>query len=147
MKEAHEAARTLGQKIEVLPARNGGEIDAAFDVLKRTRANALLIVANSLFFSRRVQIVTLAARLGIPAIYTSREYAEAGGLMSYGTILADAYRQAGGYAARILQGVKPADLPVIQSTKFEMVVNMNTARASGIEIPAALLVGADEVIE
>jgi ABC-type uncharacterized transport system substrate-binding protein len=141
------AASLLRQKIEILHARNNREIDAAFATLAQRRADALLIIADTLFTSQRVQVVTLAARHGIPAIYTSREFTEAGGLMSYGANLADVFRQFGIYTGRVLNGEKPSDLPVVQPTKFELVINLNTARALGIDIPPTLLAIADEVIE
>jgi ABC-type uncharacterized transport system substrate-binding protein len=146
-KEVQAVARVTGQKIEILYAANSREIDAAFTTLKHKRVDALLMVADPLFTSRRVQIVTLASRLGIPVVYTSRDYPDVGGLMSYGTNLADVYRQVGGYAGRILKGAKPADLPIMQPTRFEMVINLNTARALDIIIPPTLLARADEVME
>ena len=141
------AAAAMGLQIEVLEAKNSPEIEAAFVTLVRYRADALLVGPTALFLSRRVQIATLATRHAIPALYNVREYAEAGGLMSYGTIQTEAYRQFGVYTGKILKGAKPADLPVIQSTKFELVINLPTARALGLEIPATLLARADEVIE
>jgi len=141
------AARAIGQKLDIFKATTNREIDTAFRTLVGRRAEALMIVTNTLFLSRRVQLVTLAARHAIPTIWTSREYAEIGGLMSYGTNLADVWRQVGVYTGRILKGVKPADLPVVQPTKFEFVINLQTATTLGLEVPTSLLARADEVIE
>src|SRR5262245_50870960 len=141
------AGDAMGVKIEVLQASNVLEIDAAFASLARKRAHALVTGTDSFFFNRRLQLATLATRHAIPAIYNARDYAEAGGLMSYGTSLMEALRQVGIYTGRILQGAKPADLPVIQSSKFEFVINLSTARALGLEVPPTLLARADEVIE
>jgi putative ABC transport system substrate-binding protein len=142
-----EAARTIGLQINVFKARTNREIDAAFATLARERHNALFVAPNAFFTSRRVQLANLAARNGIPAAYASREIVAAGGLMSYGTNIADTYRQVGVYTGDILKGAKPADLPVVQSTRFEFVINVGTARALGIDVPETLLATADEVIE
>jgi putative ABC transport system substrate-binding protein len=145
--DAQAAAATIGRRIEVLAAATNPEIDMAFASLAQKRIEALLVHNDPLFFDRRVQLATLAARHAVPAIYPFRENAEAGGLMSYGTNLADRERQVGIYVGRILKGEKPADLPVIQAAKFEFIINLQTARALGIEIPSTLLATADEVIE
>jgi len=141
------AASAIGFAIDVVQASNSREIEAAFATLVRNKADALLVGPDALLVSRRLQIATLATRYAIPTLYNVREYAEAGGLMSYGTNQTEAYRQFGLYTGKILKGIKPADLPVIQSTKFELVINLPTARAIGLEIPATLLARADEVIE
>ena len=125
----------------------GREIDAAFADMVRERADALFVAPGSFFNTRRVQLVVLAARHALPAIYTTRAYPEVGGLISYGTDVLDAFRQVGVYAAHILKGAKAADLPVLQPTKFELVINLNTAHALGLEMPAGVLAIADEVIE
>jgi putative tryptophan/tyrosine transport system substrate-binding protein len=142
-----EAARTIGLEIRVLNASTSGEIDAAFAALAHERPDALFVAGDAFFTSRRVQIAALAAEHKIPATYARRPYVAAGGLMSYGTSLEDAFRQVGVYAGNILQGAKPADLPVVQSTRFELVINLKTARALGLTIPPTLLALADEVIE
>jgi len=142
-----EAARALGLQIRVLNATNGDEIDAAFTSLESDRADALLVAPDTFLASRRVQIAILSARHLVPAIYTVRDYAEAGGLISYGADVTDSVRQQGVYAGRILKGTKPTDLPVVQATKLELVINLRTAKAIGLEIPATLLSRADEVIE
>jgi putative ABC transport system substrate-binding protein len=134
-------------RIQVLNAGTSREIDAAFANLSRERSDALYVSSGPPFVNRRVQLALLAARSGLPAIYGARNLAEAGGLMSYGASLADAWRQVGVYTGRILKGAKPADLPVVQSTKFELVINAQTARMLGLTVPDKLLVAADEVIE
>jgi putative ABC transport system substrate-binding protein len=140
-------AAAVGQQLSVLHAINAQEINAAFPAIAQKRAPALMIIPDALFTSRRVQLATLAARHAIPAIYTSREFAEVGGLMSYGTNLANNWRQVGIYTGRILKGAKPNDLPVVQPTKFEFVINLATAQVLGVKVPASLLARADEVIE
>jgi putative ABC transport system substrate-binding protein len=146
-RDAEAAVRALGLQIQVFRASSGREIDAAFATLVRERSDTLFVSADGLFADRRVQLTQLAARHAIPATYGNREIAEAGGLMSYGSNLADAWRQVGAYAGRILNGAKPADLPVVQASKFELVINAQTARLLGITVPPSLLVAADEVIE
>jgi putative ABC transport system substrate-binding protein len=147
VKDLQASASALGLAIEILRAGTGREIDAAFANLVQKPGGALLVSPDAFFVSRRAQIVTLAARHAVPAIYFTRDFAESGGLVSYGPNLADAYQQTGIYVGRILKGEKPADLPVVQPTKFELVVNLNTARAFGLGIPQGLLALADEVIE
>jgi len=147
LKEIDEGAHTLGMQIEVLKASSSRDIDLAFARLAGERPDALFVASGAFMTGRRVQIANLASRYGIPATYSSRENAEAGGLMSYGTDIADAYRQLGAYAGRILKGEKPADLPVVQSSKFELVINLPTARMLNLTVPASLLAVADEVIE
>ena len=147
LKGVREAAHTLGLEVLVGNASTGAEIDAAFVAFRRERAEALFVANNNLFGTRWVQLATLAARDGLPTSYGVRDFVEAGGLMSYGTPLADIYRQVGIYTGAILKGTKPADLPVMQSTKFEFVINLQTAKALGIEVPPLLLASADEVIE
>jgi putative tryptophan/tyrosine transport system substrate-binding protein len=145
--DVQAAASSLGKQIEVLEASTGRDIDTAFARPAQKPIDALLIGPGPLLDNRRVQLATLAAYHRVPAIYSLREFAEAGGLMSYGTSITGAYRQAGVYTGRILKGEKPADLPVIQSTKFEFVINLNTARTFGLTFPPGLLAIADEVIE
>jgi putative ABC transport system substrate-binding protein len=147
LREVQEAAPTLGLQIQVLNAATIREIDAAFATLARERPDALFVGGDGFLSSRRGQFVTLAAVHRIPASYGNRETVAVGGLMSYGTSFLDTYRQVGVYTGRILKGAKPVDLPVVQSTKFEFVINLQTARALGIDVPPALLAIADEVIE
>jgi putative ABC transport system substrate-binding protein len=141
------AATTLGVHIDIVHARDSEEIEAAFAALVRNKADALLIGSDVFFYTRRLQLTTLTTRHGIPAVYSLREFAEAGGLLSYGTSLIEAYRKLGVYAGRILKGTKPADLPVEQPTKFDFVVNLITAKALGLTVRPSLLATADEVIE
>jgi putative ABC transport system substrate-binding protein len=144
---AETAARAMGLQIQILNASTSREIDAAFAALVRERVDALFVSPDGFFNSRRVQLATMAARHTIPMTSATREIAEAGGLMSYGTNLADVWRQLGLYAGRILKGAKPEDLPVVQSSKFELVINAQTAKMLGLTVPDKLLVAADEVIE
>ena len=141
------AARSLGFRIEVFNASTESEIDTAFAGVGARGLGALLIAGNTLFTSRREYISALAARYALPTMYTVREFANAGGLISYGANLTVAYRLAGGYAGRILKGERPADLPVMRPTKFELVINLKTAKALGLEVPDRLLALADEVID
>ena len=147
MRDIPEAARALGLQIQVLNAGTGRDIEAAFATMARDRAEALFVAPDAFFNSRRVQLATLAARDRIPTSCSGREMAEAGLLMSYGTDTPDMYRQVGTYTGQILKGAKPADLPVLQSTKFEFVINLQTARALGIEVPNSIQLLADELIE
>jgi putative tryptophan/tyrosine transport system substrate-binding protein len=146
-REVQVAAASINQQIEVLHASTNREINTAFESLVQKRVDALLVGSNALFINRTVQLVTLAAHHRVPTIYTTREFVESGGLMSYGSRRLDGYRQAGIYVGRILKGEKPADLPVVQPTKFEFVINLQTARTLGLDIPPTLLALADEVIE
>lgn len=146
-KSATAAAASIGTEIIVLRASDLGGIEDAFASLAQQRADALIVGADGYFFRRRVQLAILAARHRLPAVFTTREYVEVGGLMSYGTSLPEAFRMTGLYTARILKGAKPADLPVAQSTRFDFVINIPTARALGVEVPSTLLARADEAIE
>ena len=146
-KAVEAAARAMGLQIQVLNASSSREIAVAFATIVRERPDALFVLDDPLFSVRRVQLVNLASRHAIPATYGARESVEAGGLMSYGANVADAWRQAGAYTGRILKGAKPTDLPVVQASKFELVVNTETARMLGLAVPDKLLVAADEVIE
>ena len=147
IQDVKEAASAVGLQIQILNATTIGEIDAAFATFAHERLDALFVAPDAFFTSRRVQFATLTARDRIPATYSQRDLVDSGGLMSYGTDLADMFRQVGIYTGKILKGAKPADLPVLQSTKFEFVLNLQTARALGIEVPPAVLSIADEVIE
>jgi putative tryptophan/tyrosine transport system substrate-binding protein len=147
LREVQKAARVIGLQIRILNASTIVEIDAAFATLARERPEALYVAPDGFFTSRRVQIVTLAARDRIPAAYANHAFVSAGGLMSYGTDLAERVRQVGVYTGKILNGAKPADLPVVQPTKFELVINLKTAKALGLTIPETLLATADEVIQ
>jgi putative ABC transport system substrate-binding protein len=147
LRDVEVAARSIGLQLKTLNASTSGEINAAFVTLTREQPDALFVGGDAFFFTRRVQLVNLASRRGVPATYSSRDFAEVGGLMSYGTNLTDAFRQAGVYAGRILKGTKPVELPVAQSSKFELVINHETARMLGLAVPPSLLATADEVIE
>jgi putative tryptophan/tyrosine transport system substrate-binding protein len=147
VRDVEPAARSMGLQTQVLNASTSREIDAAFATFMRERPDALFVGSEGLFTSRRVQLAILAAQRSIPATYASRENAEAGGLISYGANVTDAWRQMGVYVGRILKGAKPADLPVVQSTKLELVINHQTARSLGLAVPPTLLAHADEVIE
>ena len=147
LRDVQAAARAVGLQIAIIRASTSREIDAAFATMVRERPDALLVGGDPFFNSRRVQLVLLAARHAVSAIYSSREFAEAGGLMSYGPNFLDTFRQVGVYVGRILKGAKPADLPVVQSSKFELVINAQTARVLGLTVPPALIARADEVIE
>ena len=147
LSEVADAARPMGLQIKVVNASTSGEIETAFASFMRERPDVLFVAADPYFYTRRVQFAVLAARHAMPTTYSQRDFAQAGGLMSYGTNIADAYRQIGVYAGRILKGAKPADLPVVQASKFELVINLATARALALAVPPTLLARADEVIE
>jgi putative tryptophan/tyrosine transport system substrate-binding protein len=147
LREVQAGAQAMGLQIRVLSVATSGEIDAAFAGLEHERPDALFVGSGTLFTGRRVQLTQWTAHHRIPASYSGREYAEVGGLMSYGSNTADAYRESGVYVGRILKGAKPADLPVVQSSKFELIINMQTARILGLTVPPSLLATADEVIE
>jgi putative tryptophan/tyrosine transport system substrate-binding protein len=147
LRDARAAARAMGLQVEVLQASTREEIDAAFANLMHQRPDALFVGGDAFFLSRRVQLANFTVRHAIPTVFSQREYTEIGGLMNYGSNIADAYRQLGVYTGRILKGAKPADLPVVQSSKFELVINHQTARMLGLTVPPMLLARADEVIE
>jgi putative ABC transport system substrate-binding protein len=147
LRTVQEAAPMIGLQIQILKAMTIGEIDAAFATLARERSDALFVAPDGFFVDRAVQFSNLTARDKIPASYAARAVVAAGGLMSYGTDIAEMFRQVGVYTGQILKGAKPADLPVLQSTKFEFAINLQTARALGIEVPPSVLSIADEVIE
>jgi putative ABC transport system substrate-binding protein len=147
LREVNEAAPRIGLQIQIFNATTIGEIDAAFATFSRVRPDALFVGPDAFFTYRRGQFATLTARHGVPATYSNRELVEAGGLMSYGPDLADMFHHVGVYTGRIIKGAKPADLPVVQSTKFELVINLKTAKELGLEVPAGISAMADEVIE
>jgi putative ABC transport system substrate-binding protein len=147
LKEVPQAARALGLQLQVFKAGTSSEVDAVFGALAREPADALFLAGDAFYASRRVQLATLAVRERIPMTVSARELVEAGALMSYGTDIAHSFRQVGAYTGNILKGTKPSDLPVVQSTKFELVINLQTAKTLGLEVPATLLARADEVIE
>ena len=147
MRDIEPAARTLGLQIQIAHAGTSREIDVAFAAFEQNRPDALFVNGDPFLNARRVQLALLAGDCRIPAIYSGREFAEAGGLMSYGSDITDAYRQQGMYVGRILKGSKPADMPIVQSTKFELVINAQTARMLHLAVPSSLLARADEVIE
>jgi putative ABC transport system substrate-binding protein len=148
VRDVEAAARAIGLQIQVLKASTSREIDAAFETFVRgDRPGAFFVGSDPFFVSRRVQLTHLASRHALPAIYSVRDYTDIGGLTSYGASLTDAYRQMGVYCGRVLKGTKPADLPVVQSSKLELVINAQTARTLGLDVPPTLLARADEVIE
>ena len=147
LSEVQSAARSLGVQILVFKASNSGDIELAFAAMVRDGVEALLLIPDPVFNGRRIQLVHSASRHGLPTIYWQREFADAGGLISYGSSIGDAFRQVGRYSGRILKGTKPVDLPVVQSARFESVINQQIARLLGLTIPSALLIRADEVIE
>ena len=147
LRQADGAARTLGLQLHILQARTPAEVEAAFAAMRRQRAGGVLVLRDPLFFAQRTQIVALAAKSRLPAVYGNREHAEAGGLMAYGANAPLMFRRAATYVDKILKGAKPADLPVEQPTRFELVINLKTAKALGLTIPQAVLVRADQVIQ
>jgi putative ABC transport system substrate-binding protein len=147
MKDVRTMATAIGRQVEVVSAGNEGDIDTAFAILVQRGTDALVVHPDVLFIAHRVHLAALAARHALPVIWPFRTDAEAGGLMSYGVKLADAHRQAGVYCGRILRGANPAELPVVQPTRFELIINLKTARALGLDVPPTLLARADEVIE
>jgi putative ABC transport system substrate-binding protein len=147
LRDVETAGRAMGLQIQVLTASTSGEINAAFAAIAGARPDAIFVGVSPFLIDRRVQLAQLAARYAVPAIYSDRAYAQVGGLVSYGANLTDAYRQVGVYTGRILKGARPAELPVVQSSKFELVINAETARMLGLTVPDKLLARADEVIE
>jgi putative ABC transport system substrate-binding protein len=147
LRDLEPAARAVGLQIRVLNASTSREIDLAFEDIMREKSDAVFVAQSPFLNARRVQLVQMAARHGMPGTYAGREFTEIGGLMSYGSNIADAYRQVGVYTGRILKGAKPADLPVVQASKFELVINAQTARMLGLDVSDKLLSLADEVIE
>ncbi len=147
LRDLEPAARAMGMQIQAVNASTSGEINTAFASFARERVDAFFAGPGAFFLTRRVQLAQLAARHGFPAIYAERDYVDVGGLMSYGTNITDAYRQVGVYTGRILKGAKPADLPVLRASKFELIINAETARMLGLTVPSSLLSIADEVIE
>jgi putative tryptophan/tyrosine transport system substrate-binding protein len=147
LRDVEAAARAIGLQVQVLKASTSREINAAFENLGRDRPDALFVGTNTFLTARHIQVVQLAAFHRLPAVYPARDWVQVGGLISYGTNIMDAFRQLGIYAGRILKGAKPADLPVVQSSKFELVINAETARMLGLNVPDKLLATADEVIE
>jgi ABC-type uncharacterized transport system substrate-binding protein len=147
LKDVGASARAMGLQIQIHNADTSAEIDAAFETMSRERPDAVFVASSAFLNGRRLQLAQLAAFHRLPAIYALREYAEAGGLMSYGTNIVDGFRQVGIYTGRILKGAMPADLPVVQSSKFELVINAQTARMFGLTMPDKLLAAADDVIE
>ena len=147
LRDVEVAAGAIGLQMQVLNASTSREIDTAFATIARERPDALFVGPDPFFTSRRVQFILMAARHAVPAIYSGRQFPEIGGLISYGASITDAYRQLGVYTGRILKGAKPADLPVMQATKFELIINAQTARMLGLTVPPTLLALADEVIE
>jgi len=147
LQEVQTAARTLRREIRIVRASSDSELDAAFAALVEMRVGALLVTGGPFFLNRRDRLLALTARRALPAIYENREFTRAGGLMSYGTSVPDVYRQVGIYTGRVLKGAKPADLPFLQPTKFDIAVNLKTAKALGLEVPTTILLRADEVIE
>ncbi len=147
LKEAEVAARALGVQLQLVEARGPADFDRAFSEMTRARAGALTVLGSAVFFAERRRLVDLAAKHRLPAVYTSKDFVDAGGLMAFGPNLADSFRRAATYVDKILKGAKPADLPVEQPTKFELVINLKTAKALGLTIPQSLLQRADEVIQ
>jgi putative tryptophan/tyrosine transport system substrate-binding protein len=147
MRDVHTAAHAMGLHIQTLDANTSAEIDSAFKAFGRERPDALFVPTSSFFNGRRVQLAQLAAFHHLPAPYALRDYIEVGGLMSYGSNIVDGYRQVGNYVGRVLKGAKPADLPIVQANKFELVINMQTARMLDIAVPSSLIAIADELIE